>query len=198
MNLNEEIGRIKGIIKKLTINELDFKTDNTYPYEYTGNQSDNEYIFNTKNRQYSVFFIRHRDGSGVYERSFKPTATKEELKKYGENSFFKYLTPQTPVNDFDVLKTYSTVTKITEDFINNNMDKVNVLYIHPIDSRRKNLVGSFINKLTLPSNYFIIENFEGDFFIVDEGFFEVLKYGKQKRRKKEIDPKKLKIKDFYL
>lgn len=92
------------------------------------------YTFNAGDTKYEVKFIEEEEG--LYERIYKPV-----------NKDYK----GTSTNEGKPISINATVMSITIDFLKSNKEWY-LLTIHPIDSRRLNLVLSFI-KNNLPKEY---------------------------------------------
>jgi hypothetical protein len=129
---------INNTIKESLITELSFGLENALPFTHVGG-TNNEYIFKTDQNEYKVAF--KPDGESTYERVYHTTnrslGTNYEDTKEGKP-----------------LQINATVMDITLDFMKRNPD-FTMIYIVPIDSKRFNLVTSYI-KNNLPSNYSFI------------------------------------------
>jgi hypothetical protein len=117
------------------LTELSYGLENALPFTYIGGKN-NEYTFETDQNGYKVKFIP--DGESTYERVYfttnRPLGTNYEDTQEGKP-----------------LQINATVMAITLDFIDKHPD-FEMIYIVPIDSKRFNLVTSYI-KNNLPSEY---------------------------------------------
>ena len=127
-----------------SINEL-FDLSNIYNWDL--NKIDDEdlspsytYKFKSDNNNYNVCFISVMD-DGNYERTYYVTYPSGKPKS---NAYSK-------TNEGVPLKIQATITDITLDFLSRSKYMIS-LEINPIDSRRYNIVLSYIKKY-LPKNF---------------------------------------------
>jgi hypothetical protein len=121
------------------ITELSYGLENALPFTYIGRKF-NEYIFNTDKNEYKVAF--KPDGENIYERVYHTTN-----RPLGSN--FEDTQEGKP------LQINATVMAITLDFMKRNPN-FEMIYIVPLNSKRFNLVKSYIEK-NLPSNYSFLD-----------------------------------------
>jgi hypothetical protein len=132
-------------LKKNLINEIGEDLSSAYEWEYKGGYNPT-YTFSTGQTQYKVVF--RNEGQGVFERIYTPVKKGMKGIMTGEGKAI-------PIN--------ATVMAITLDFMEKNNDWY-IITIHPIDPRRRKLVGNFLYK-NIPSNKYNIEEIEGVFNI---------------------------------
>jgi hypothetical protein len=132
-------------LKKNLINEIGEDLSSAYEWEYKGGYNPT-YTFSTGQTQYKVVF--RNEGQGVFERIYTPVKKGMKGIMTGEGKAI-------PIN--------ATVMAVTLDFMEKNNDWY-IITIHPIDPRRRKLVGNFLYK-NIPSNKYNIEEIEGVFNI---------------------------------
>lgn len=155
--------------KTLTEIEFNSKLADKFEWSYEGGK-DSKYIFNTgtdgdSGIDYQVVFVDH-DGSGIYERIYRPVGSKDFRN----------------TNEGKPIKINATVMDITLDFMNRNKDWHELL-ISPIDSRRYNLVKSFVDR-SVPKSKYLVTSEEGIITIT-----RTFSYAQKNKKSPSLRPK---------
>lgn len=151
--------------------ELEFDSSKADKYEYKKDSSGLRYTFNTTKEgkpgiEYEVIFMPHDDST--FERMYRPS-------KKNPNTFYDM------TGEGNAMKVNATVMDITLDFMKNNKDWYDII-ISPINTKRLNIVKSFIEK-SIPKNKYFVEENEGILSITRKLYAVPSKQSKRKKEK---------------
>ena len=135
----------EGLKKNNLLSEVGEDLSSAYPWKYKGGYNPT-YAFTAGQTEYNVIF--RNEGDGIFERMYFPFKKDMIDMMTGEGKAI-------PIN--------ATVMAITLNFMETNNDWY-MITIHPIDSRRYNLVNNFLYK-NVPLDKYDIEKTEQVFNI---------------------------------